>query len=680
MLTVSGGIFSRTISAQRIMRVTEAAHQNAVAASGSVPAHTADAQYMGPLDWLTDHVFCGGVKTAVLADFDEIGRKAAALKRELQKNDAEKNPQLIKQVQQQIQRAQRRLNQVISDKTVAIDYDGLTAQTDSGFIIIREKANRLPTGIALCRPAADNPPAPLLQAPGELFSCAAPESIQLADLAKIRSAGTFRCAGQLITVRFIKNNEPVVISSTSSIAQMQVQPIQKRLTSLWFANAVHEQLDRLDSAPAIDPTLQLHPLFQHQEAAMEVVSDTQLTSMEWSRFVQFIQTQFSASIEHMHASITKPYLTVVPELSRLSLIDNPGIEDRRKLKACRGRLNEQMLKLEKLNGNMTRLKVELNNLSHLVSFCTETQMVAIFRQRIINFQERVSDFSCSAMGPNEVSALNHLLETQHGFLSNFGPEKIAQCYRLIVPPDTPTTLRHGIVPPVGRVYQESLISLLIDPAKPLNEVLTMMENLAQKNERLCQIRISQKGLADKIEANMRLCVFSEGGKLYRAGLDPDFGMSFYTPKTYACIVSLLQMRKDLLDPGKHFSKRELLKMRRSILANLRQIIAEDAQIIRHEHGDFSLRSTGLHRPATSEDGTLVKHEYWARHVQSAAFRSKIALIKKNLAEARSANRAAIAQLQKRGETMDRLSEKSAFLSETALTYKEEMTKLRASFA
>jgi hypothetical protein len=250
----------------------------------------------------------------------------------------------------------------------------------------------------------------------------------------------------------------------------------------------------------------------------------------------------------------------------------------------------------------------------------------------------------------------------------------------MAPEDTPATLAHGIVPPVGRDYQKSLINLLIDPVKPLSEVLAAMEDLGNKNQRLCQIKISQKGLAERIEANMRLCVFSETGALYRSGLDPDFGRSFYTPATYARIVTLLKMRHDLLNPRKNFRTRQLKDMRLAILEHLRHIIAEDEQIIQTEHRDFDLSRPKLHPPETLDDGTPVRHEYWAHHLKSAAFRSKIKQIKKCLAEARAANDTAIAQLQKRAKAMERLSEKSAFLSDRTLAYNEEMTKLRESLA
>lgn len=674
MLTVSSGLFSRTISRQRIMEVTQTAHRSIEAAPGAAPA--ADPRYMGPIDWLTDHVFCNGIKTNVLARFHEIGRKTALLKMELQKNVDERNAAMIETCQREIQAARGQLNRVISGKTVAIEYERLAEPASSGFLVIRNRSNRLPCGIALCTPSADNPPGPAIAVPEDLFNCDSPESIQVADLPRILTAGKFRCAGEHVTVRLIKDHEPIVISSNRAAAHDEA--LQKKLTSLWFLNAVHAQLERLDATGTCDSTLQLNPPAPQVGTDEEEPNETQLAALEWGRFAKFIQTQFSQAMTRMQQHINNPYLAVLPELSRLALIQNPGIPERRGLKKCHARVSELVLKLATLNRNMLRLKSELNNLSQLLSFCTEPQMSAIFRQRMINFQSFISQFSSSAMGQHEVSALNAILDKQQVFLRDFGPNEIAQCYSLIAPPDTPTTLKDGIIPPVARVYQKTLISLLTNPAKPLSEVLQMMENMVKRNQVLYQIKVSQKGLADKIEANMRLCVFSETGELYQSGLDPDFGKSFYTPATYARIVTLLKLRKDLQNPAKTYTKQSLQNMRVEILQHLRHIITEDEQILDCEHDDFSLSSTELHAPKTTDDGTPVSHENWARHMRSEAFQAKIGLIRKNLALARAANRAAIEKLTRRGEILDSLLQKSGTVSERAGTFRKEMKKLRNS--
>ena len=667
--TVSNGwLASKQISQERIMRIARSAHpRDSAETTGEDPTH------MGPVDRFIDNAFCGGIKSSVLRSFYDISQQSALLKRELRKPDPEKNPTFIQRCRENILAAEQHLNTVISEKTVSVECNPSLTDADAGYLIIRDKNNLSPTGIALPDDRSDG----TAIVPENLLSCLTPEQILLSDLDDIRSAGMLRCAGHLMLVKFTKNGEPVVLCNSTNPLQ---KCVQNKLTCLWLKNTVQEHFARLIRDRDNSTSLELNPVFLGLGTGDSPSIAERLAETEWSKFTDIIQSQFDTSFQRMEQPLVRQFMALTHTLSRLLQTEHYGPADDQAIMVCRLAMADLSVKLVKFNKNILRIKSELKALSHMISCCTEPLMIDIIKTRIMNFQHCVADFSLSPMGRNDVNAFNAILNRQYDFLRNFVPDGFAQCYRLMYPTDTARTQRHGIVPPSSRVHEKALIALLVDPTRPYAEVADTMLHMQQANRRLCRNKIMQKKLGMSLEKNLTLCILNEKGDLYQPGLDQDIGKSLYTPETCARIVTLLKMHKDLLGSDQIFEKSDLKKMNRVIQKHLRQILIEGERIMNQEHADFSIDSPELHAPKTADDGVQVDHETWLRHMEREAFLAKISIIRLKMREAREANMAALARLQTRAALVNRLSEKSERLAERTTAYKKRTTQFKKNIS
>ena len=668
MLTVSNGWLSKNISMERIMRVTKAGLEN-----GKTGA-TDNARYMGPLDRIYDTKLCGNAKATVLDSFYEIGRQSALLHAELRKSVSEKNPTAIKACQEQIDSATRRINDVAEGKKIRIESGTAGVGAGArGYLIVSDPSNAGPTGIPLSgRP--DQSATGVL--PG-LFCCTDPGQIQISDLKKITDNVKFNCAGRLITVRLTKENEPVVVSSQSD---PQIARIQNRLTALWMKNLARERCAALDSLTAANPTLRVNPvLIGLGTGSISGTTAEQPGVNEWRRFAEVLQAQFNISANRLLEPLHQQIAALRVDLTNLADMDNPGLDERKKLNAWRVAQEQLVIKVSKSNKNIERLKHEFHCMSMMISCCTETLMVDIFKARIMHFQNRIAAFLNTDMGKTEVDKFNAILDRQFVFHKHFGPDEISQCRALLSPSATRKARDLGVTLPASSAHEKKLIDLLVDPGCALDSVQNAMKALKAANELALNNRIDQKALAEKLEANLKVCVLGSEDSGFVQDMEPDFRLNFYTPQTFSRIVTLTKMLADLSNPDNHFPRETLKIAQVNMQRHLRYILRENELINKYEHDDFSFKRPELHTPKRSPDKRLLDHRQWLQQAKNQETMAKIQKGRADLYTLLEITRMNIALFKKRGALIDSLSAKTNRYSETAQNYKTDLNKLKSAF-
>ena len=351
MLTISNGWLNSAISYSRIVNITDSALENA--ASGRAD----NSREMGLGEKIVDYIFCGSVKKEYMDYLYRMTRNKALLESELTKGDATIHTFRASQLRDKVEKNLKRINQITVESTVELGTDSsVNLHKGGSYLIYREKHSHL----IKCLPLNYYRGQAFLTVPDTDSPFSIPEfetigHIQIEDLAAIKQNGKLRCGGEIYTVKFTKNNEPLVIQMSDI---RQAEAIQRRLQTLWNSSNVKERLTDLRSRILKDTTWHLYDMRMYWSQSDQDFS----ASTYWKNLRSTFQEKFTAAVAASNARFDIESMMIDDELDRLEKLTDPAQADEGTFLLLHEKITSLERALDAANDNIWRLKTELGKI------------------------------------------------------------------------------------------------------------------------------------------------------------------------------------------------------------------------------------------------------------------------------------------------------------------------------
>ena len=668
MLTVSNGWLSNSLSQNRLTRVVNAATANASTDRED------DSRYMGPLDSFVDYFFCGGVKKLALDILYELSRNAALLHAESHKAESDRRQDLIDQYQGYVDAYQKQFRLLIPGSSIEFgQHSAQPHERSHCFLIYRNRNFLNPTGIPLYSKAhavsanSDVNPDRLIPTFTRL------EEIRSSDLNQLRIHGQIKLNDQVFEVRFTQEAEPILMCFEKNPL---TDSIQEKLSGLWINHIAGQALIDLAGIQKADSALKLNVVFLglgtgDQRSAQEISA-----AEIWTQTSQVIQGSFDQACQKMQAPLTAEHAALVLELERLADLAQPTITDKRNLMQAQLKIENLVVKQNKLNKNITRLKTEFTALCHLISYCNDLEMVSIFTLRMTNFLDFIARLSESPMGQKELTDFNEMLNTQSEFLKNFGPEQVTICADLFDPPESDRTRDFGIIPPTSDLHRNTLRQLLTDPTKSVDQIEIAMKQLKIEQEVLLSNKLKQVESGRYVDRAIKEHVDAGPVGRYPSELEKASGVTYFTPETYSRIVWLKKMRDALLNVYNNFTHEELETIGAQAPDHLRKIMTENNAFRNKQRQTFFTSKVPSYQFVRNHDGNPIDYNQWVCRFGIESYKAKTGPIISTLRDVHKMTKANIDALIKRGDMITAVAPKIIQHQENTKSFQKASIKLR----
>lgn len=668
MLTVHNGWMKNSISQERITRVVNSAKLNATTVVQD------DSRYMGPIDSFIDHYFFNDTKRLALDILYELSSNTTLLNIESGKSEGQIQRDKIDQYRRKIEDCQKQFRELIPGRS--IEFGRSTTRPDEGgscFLIYRDENILTPVGIPLYQHSASSTANTQSNERARLQTFLKLDDIQPDDLNQIKKSGQLLLNDQIYEVRFTHENEPVLMCYETSTENSL---IQTRLSNLWISQLAQQEHIRLAEIEKENSALKLNAVFLGLGHGEERSYDEISAAQTWKENSQVIQTSFDTAIGVMQGILDTEQAKLSTEVARISEIPFPTIAEKKALLHIQAEIENLIVKQSKLNKNIERLKSEFTALCHLIGYCSDLEMIQIFTLRTTNFLDFIVRYSEGPMGHAELAEFNTMLNTQSELLKNFGPEEVANCTNLFDPLESDRTWEYGIEPPTSDRLRNELRQLLTDPSRSWDDIDTAMKRLKVEQEFLLIRKIKQIEFGNYLQELIDERITKDPSGKFACGLNKESGLTYFTPETYSRIVSLLNIRDELLDSDKNFTDEEIETMGATVSVHAKKIAAENLAYLEKRKQSYFSSMVTTYNPTLNEDGVPIDHDGWARQFGIESFRAKSGAIIAQMREVHKITQTNIDTLIKRGETINTVAPKTVQFHENTKAFKKSSTQLK----
>jgi len=493
------------------------------------------------------------------------------------------------------------------------------------------------------------------------------------DLIHIREKEKLNLDNQIYEVRFTNENEPVLMCYVSNA---QNRLIQARLTKLWINQLAQQELANLADIEKENSSLKLNVVFLGLGTGGER-SQREIAAAEiWHQNALVIQQSFDKAIRRMQEPLDAEQSRLETEVTRLSDLDEPTREDKKALLRIKAEIENLVIKQNKLNKNITRLKSEFAALCHLISYCSDEGMITTFTLRLTNFLDFVVRYSESSMGVEEIGEFNTMLNTQSEFLKHFGPEEVTACAALFDPPISDRARDYGIIPPTSDLLRNELRQLLTDPTKSWNEIERAIQRLRVEQEILLSNKIRQIQFGRYVEKLIKEKFTLPAPGKYSSGLNEKSGLTYFTPETFSRIISLQKIRDQLLDPEQDLTEEQIEVLGAKFSHHYKRVETESLAILEKQKQSFFPTLAATNQPELDEHGAPVDHDQWMWKYGIQSYKERTGPIISRMREVHKLNNANIDTLIKRGERITVVAPKTVQLRENTQKFKKSSTTLK----
>ncbi len=540
MLPVKNGMIGRTIDQSRVVSVAKGAIEEVLQGKPD------ESQYMNPVDQVYD-LFCGKVKRLTIERVSGMSHHTAKLHTELERTGDKRRPDLINSEIAQIDQNKEGLSKLMQGSSLEFGYSGSRPIVDeSSYLVYTDKSTSTPLGVALY----PSPISGATQGSGEMdrilpnFLTAA--NIWLLHLQPIRAQGKIKVGEKEYPIRTFKLDEPIVICSSSDLF---AKAVQSTLSALWIKEHAGrsknelEQMERLEGTvrlPSILPELALGAIRSAAELAME---------RDWNEVSERAVVSLGKTAQKLWASLRKERAQLGQVFYQLKSDSVEHDQQRATLLDARKRLDDCETRLAVMRKDIEAVRRAYQKLFSLAIKCETPELRSIFTARIDNFSRCLQNYNASAMSRDDVNAFNNTRHTQDEFLRNFDETQFLLCTNLLHPP--PLLLRPRTVvahPPLATIQRKELIRRLKNPDRIWIQTKDAMNKLGLAQGRLLEALMFKIELVKRLNGAFLAFKGTDG-----YGMDPKTEKSFYTPETFSRIVTLREMRAELLDTSLRFT-------------------------------------------------------------------------------------------------------------------------------
>ena len=567
MLTVRSSVVSRAIPYKEVAFVAKTAQEQALTGVEEPPQET------GICERFVDTIFCGGVKKTAKSQIHGMSHHTASLHLELQKPSEERNSGLIKTHIEKISENQKRLYGLMQGDT--LEFGSVEERPVVGkdsYLIHRSPAKICPTGIPLYKPEHEvqlNPRfvpsaapvesietmAPIIERPApenDTESLALPpptilqfekeSDIEVRHFEQIRIAQKFICANKVYVVRFNNGKEPVVLCDDSDPGVISVK---LQMFQLWFYIQTCSTKETLYSIKA---NAELHFPFPDTESELFRLRAERELEKGWDAGVDRAKIKLRKIVALLQKDIEADKFALLEKFEALQRGDFENFEKRSIYLDAVAKMSNLQMRQENMQSNIEGIKEVYSQLFQLARDCRTDSMQKIVLNRIATFGIYLEKFAAAKICQRAARDLNWVMKNQLNFVKEFSSAQLK--LEEILSDQIEITLEDGAdvqVPAsdLQKTLKDELVKLSSNPLRSWKRSQDVMDIIKKESERLSKNISRQLNLGlglDRIIKTFK----GENGE----GLDSETQLSYYTPRTYSRIVTLIGFRSELLNKYK----------------------------------------------------------------------------------------------------------------------------------
>ena len=433
------------------------------------------------------------------------------------------------------------------------------------------------------------------------------KNIGIDQFRQIRAAGKLICEGKLYHVHFeMLHSEPVVFNDYSGhdLANVQLQ-----LYKTWITYLTRRAIVHLNSIRPVDDALPLHTQFPDTESERFRIRAQLRLDQEWDAAASNAKAVFKKIIPLFQDEIAKHKRQISLTLNDLDAGKYNVKLQKKILDQAKSRLVALKVQQKNMNLNIADLKEINHNLFLIAKDSTSKEMQQIVLNRIKKFNKDLNAFAKSGMKGNAVDVLNVEMQNQTLFIKIFSAQ-LQQFQQFLLGPQA-IMLADGskATPPNQKTLTdltEKLSEAASDPKTPWEKIEEAFGNLKNAQRRLG--KLFERQLNQGLQLDRIIHTFKgKNGE----GLSQVTGESFYTPKTYARIVTLKEIRAALLNRAVSLTGPEIENKVRECLLHIACIRTETEALNKYEKSD-QFEGHRMYRPQESAvDGSHLNFSQWS---------------------------------------------------------------------
>jgi len=429
------------------------------------------------------------------------------------------------------------------------------------------------------------------------------KNIIVDSFARIEKAQQLICNGKTCHVRFHRHREPILLRDNSD---PDLKLIQFQLHKIWFVVQARRGLKRLSRIRPRDATLFLSTSFPDTETELFRTRARFGLDAPWENTRINSTGSFAEFIPLLARSISVDKIKLEEILNKL---DNDAIpaESRRNVYLnAETSLHDIAVRQNNMNRNIDDLKDIVSQLLQLASKCTSFQVQKIILEKIAAFCAFLIDFTRTDMRGDSVAKLNGMMQCQLLFIKKFPTSQTAFQEVTDALPDAHLSDSTTLITP----RTPNLTALIDDLCALSTNLMTSWRTIQDTIQKIRLERTNTVRLFT-MQINHGLDLNREIQKLLGTeGLNPDNGMSFYTPKTCARIVTLRQIRAELLNRYAVLSESQINDMLRESREHIQHVRRETSELLEYAKSD-QFQTHRMYKPElTTGQKTLMNFSQW----------------------------------------------------------------------
>jgi len=431
-----------------------------------------------------------------------------------------------------------------------------------------------------------------------------PLVIRKEDMDSIRTSRKILCAGVEYQVRIFNLNEPIVLYSRRDLFG---KAVQNNLTTRWVFEQANRSLDELQRVEPFDGSLLLPSILPDLVTGQSRTSAELALLNEWAPISRDAVNNLKALAER---SDEKLELEKGPLKEMLEALSSHRVRYRDRRMIClqtRSEMQKIANTQESLRHYIHDLRQLYCRLYFLARNCETSELRSLFKIKIERFNTCLGDYVAAGTARWKRFSINAEKHAMGDFARHFDAAEIVRCLKLFDP--DPIVLKHGEVihPPKNLETRGVLFDYLASADSSWEQVVKAMTRLGGRQSELLATFVLRHELIHTVTE-----IFKSFKGEHGEGLDPETGKSFYTPETFARIISLKKIRNELMDSTGSLTLPALREMEGVITGHITSIQKETSEINNNAKRPWLFRRTSsMHWPEKrAETGEYMCHSQW----------------------------------------------------------------------
>jgi len=597
MLPVRSGVIGRKIDESRVVEVAKGAIEEVLQGT---PDHS---QQMNPFDRFYDR-FCNGVKREAISRISGMSRHTARLHTELEKPISMQSGDVLTIENSQIEENQNKLSVLMQGGTLEFGQIGSRAIVDHrSYLIYTDKSKTSPIGVALYKSSEGVSAGCGERVIGSIPNFESSEAIHEQDLNSIRASRKIMCSGKEYQVRVHGLDEPIVLYSSR---ETYGKAVQSKLSELWVDEQTGRSLDELERLEQLDGCLLL-PSILPELVTGQSRSTAEIDILnEWAPVSRDAVCNLKALADLFHEKLQTEKDALKVKL--VALNNHRGChEDLRKVwLQTRLEIPAFVNKQETMRHYIHDVRQIYCKLYFLARNSETSELRSLFKIRIERFNACLKSYLAGDVEEEVRVTFNRIKNALEEFVRNFDTTQLLRCTNLFDPPPVIVKPRKVIQPPKSPGAQVALKELLMRPKSSWEQVAQAMKTLESRQNELLATCVLRHELTVKVNGAFKSFKGEHG-----EGLDPETGKSFYTPETFSRIISLKEIRNELMDSRMLFTSEALRGKDGVVAGHIMSIQNETLEIDQNEKRPWPFKRTSMYWPDKNEkNGKHVDHSEW----------------------------------------------------------------------